>query len=237
MKVLAITSRDIEVTILGEGDLPLGKSELFTDPSGTYLGITSDVPLTGLVFTATNGQNATCVDDVQIRALPDADGDGIPDSLVCHGRCNGGNTALCSDNCPGVANADQKDSDGDGVGDACDNCPFVVNADQKDSDGDGIGDACDNCADVSNLDQKDSDGDGFGDACDGCPNDPTKTSPGACGCGVSDKDANGNGVPDCHDPTSPPAATSCGSCGAGAATMAPLLLIALSAGRRRNRSR
>jgi hypothetical protein len=40
--------------------------------------------------------------------LPDADGDGIPDT---------------QDNCPAVANPDQADADGDGVGDACDQCP------------------------------------------------------------------------------------------------------------------
>jgi Cohesin domain len=32
---------------------------------------------------------------------------------------------------------------GDGVPDGCDNCPLVYNPDQKDSDGDGAGDACD----------------------------------------------------------------------------------------------
>ncbi|MEW6270702.1 MAG: putative Ig domain-containing protein [Thermodesulfobacteriota bacterium] len=32
---------------------------------------------------------------------------------------------------------------------------------------------------------------------DGCPDDPDKTDPGVCGCGVADADANGNGVPDC----------------------------------------
>ncbi|MEK9696379.1 MAG: thrombospondin type 3 repeat-containing protein, partial [Candidatus Poseidoniales archaeon] len=35
------------------------------------------------------------------------------------------------------------DSDGDGIADALDNCPNVANADQLDADGDGIGTACD----------------------------------------------------------------------------------------------
>src|SRR5207245_948573 len=35
------------------------------------------------------------------------------------------------------------DADNDGVPNAVDNCPFVANADQADSNGNGIGDACD----------------------------------------------------------------------------------------------
>ncbi len=46
----------------------------------------------------------------------------------------------------------------------------------------------------------DSDSDGVGIPCDSCPDDPGKTDPGSCGCGVPDTDLNGNGIPDCIDP-------------------------------------
>lgn len=35
-----------------------------------------------------------------------------------------------NDNCPYVYNADQRDTDRDGVGDHCDNCPLEHNPDQ-----------------------------------------------------------------------------------------------------------
>ncbi len=48
------------------------------------------------------------------------------------------------DNCPVVANANQRDHDGDGRGDACDKCPHInTGAAEPDADADGVGDACD----------------------------------------------------------------------------------------------
>jgi hypothetical protein len=88
------------------------------------------------------------------------------------------------DNCPTVSNSDRKDTDGDLIGDVCDNCPTVSNPDQKDSDGDGIGDVCDNCPTISNADQKDTDGDLIGDVCDNCP---TESNP-------DQKDSDGDGI-------------------------------------------
>lgn len=84
------------------------------------------------------------------HAGKDTDRDGIPDRL---------------DNCPYVQNANQLDSDGDGIGDVCDiNAPPPPPA--EDTDGDGIPNTLDNCPTISNSNQLDSDGDGIGDACD-----------------------------------------------------------------------
>ena len=71
----------------------------------------------------------------------DADADGYGDA---------------NDNCPGTSNPDQRDTDGDSLGDACD----------PDDDNDGVPDAADNCVVVANPDQKNVDGDVLGDACD-----------------------------------------------------------------------
>ena len=128
----------------------------------------------------------------------DDDGDGEPD---------------ISDNCPRTlgGNADQTDTDGDGLGDVCDddddndgdldgadNCPLVYNPDQLDVDLDGTpgvggGDACDALVD--------RDGDGVADDVDNCLTIPNNSQTDANNNGVGDAcdayvDADLDGVPD-----------------------------------------
>ena len=148
------------------------------------------------------------VHSVDVAGLPDTDGDGFPD---------------VADSCPGLANPEQADSDGDGVGDACDVdagpdadgdgipdasdvCPGIADPAQADGDGDGMPDASDDCPGVADPAQADADGDGVGDACDDCPGvaDPVQMDSDGDGIGdacddASAPDADGDGVPDARD--------------------------------------
>lgn len=83
-------------------------------------------------------------EDLSDECFSDADGDSIPD----YGDK--------PDNCYGISNPDQYDTDFDGYGDACD----------PDLDGDMIPNQVDNCNGVFNPSQVDRDRDGLGD--DGC---------------------------------------------------------------------
>ncbi len=122
-------------------------------------------------------------DNVVLRASTagtglDPDGDGVDDP---------------PDNCPLVANPDQADNDGDGIGNACDPTP-----DGPDTDGDGVPDVTDNCDTVVNPGQADTDSDGAGDACDADDdNDGILDGPDNCdlnaNAGQEDTDADGIG--------------------------------------------
>lgn len=172
-------------------DLGVWKTDNFDADAPTwtqsYNGM-SNVPVLDLdlrddnvVFAATYGRGVFS-GKFSMDPNGDLDGDGVLNGV---------------DNCPTTANADQKDSDGNGVGDACqdtdgdgvldtvDNCPTTANSDQKDTDGNGVGDACqdtdgdgvmdnvDNCINTKNADQADGNNDGVGDVCDTSYEDQT----------------------------------------------------------------
>ncbi len=83
---------------------------------------------------------------------------------------------------------------------------LIVGTDSTDCNANGIADAC----------ELDTDGDGVIDDCDLCPNDPLKSEPGFCGCGVPDFDSDGDGTSDCADACpNDPNKTSPGACGCG----------------------
>ncbi len=106
----------------------------------------------------------------------DDDGDGVADGVdLCPNTPP--NTQVNAAGCP--------DADGDGVADTEDNCPFISNADQTDTDNDGLGNSCDsdddndgvldgsdNCPLSPNSNQEDFDLDGIGDVCDAITGPP-----------------------------------------------------------------
>ncbi|MBN2563863.1 MAG: S8 family serine peptidase [Phycisphaerae bacterium] len=143
----------------------------------------------------------------------DEDGDGAPDMCdLCPGfddRVDGDGDGIPYDCDVCLGYDDSLDDDEDGVPDGCDACPGFDDA--VDSDGDRVPDGCDVCDGYN--DRVDTNGDGEPDCItlalqefkakpgdeDLCPDDPDKTEPGVCGCGVPDIDSDGDGVLDCND--------------------------------------
>jgi len=129
-------------------------------------------------------------DDCADRGIPDSGQDAAGDAGV---------PDAASDGYDGRADA----SDADGSADVRDAAPLPEGGDAR-CDGAGCG------ADApidSPIDSTDA-------PIDNCPNDPNKTQPGRCGCGVAETDSDNDGTPDCLDacPTDPQK-TQSGVCG------------------------
>ncbi|MBS1940362.1 MAG: hypothetical protein JST38_05745, partial [Bacteroidetes bacterium] len=132
------------------------------------------------------------VADVATTWYADTDGDGLgdPNNSVAGYTCiqPPGYVADNTDGCPSVTGT---------VGSACDDGNPNTSGDALDASCNCVGTPV-NCDDgdpctVDTWDGnqcvhtfQDTDGDGTCDANDGCVNDPDKTAPGACGCGVAD---------------------------------------------------
>lgn len=107
-------------------------------------------------------------------SVPDRDADGVPDN---------------TDNCPTAANANQLDTDGDDLGDACD----------LDDDGDGISDTDELSLNTNPL-LADTDGDGLDDGVEtGMDGNPADYQPGV-DTDPRNPDTDGDGLPDGSDP-------------------------------------
>ncbi len=120
-----LAQRGKSYTLYIDSDRPYGR----VPENGSLLG---DIDILGV---------GTVLPQVNPMYVPvDRDADGIYD---------------VRDNCPTVANPDQRDVDGNAQGDACD-----------DFDRDGVMTVADNCPELPNRDQRDTDHDGIGDVCD-----------------------------------------------------------------------
>jgi hypothetical protein len=173
---LILEGESATLTATVTGGLPTGTVEFFDGATslgtsavsaGSAVLVTSAFGLGSRSLTAEYSgdglHTGSTSDAAPLTVMPfDTDGDRIVDD---------------DDNCPLVANGNQNDFDGDGMGNRCDDDddndgvldvddPFPWNPDRPDADGDGVGNAVDNCPAVKNRRQKDFDGDGMGNRCD-----------------------------------------------------------------------
>jgi hypothetical protein len=155
----------------------------------TTTSVQTTTTTTSVVPTTTTSVQTTTTTSIVITTtttMIDSDGDGIPNiSDNCPNKPNGPNLGTCSatsdkpgttcnsdadcaNGCSsnGLCIKDQRDTDGDDIGDVCDYCDGNG---ANDTDNDGYCDLEDNCPTICNFQQLDADKDGIGDVCDPDP--------------------------------------------------------------------